>query len=149
MTCLQKFVMLIIILCSHKIDYHKRVNCMFLLLASIVLIIPTIPEILPAGFAFSLCFGMLMLMGVCTAAASCSAIGFAGVLSEKYIAAIFLGNGISGIIVSFIRALCLYAFTKADGTSSFAGVLLFYILATLFLICAAPLYLLEKKSAFI
>jgi hypothetical protein len=57
-------------------------------------------------------------------------------LPAKYMGAVMLGNGLSGIIIGIMRAICLIIFPNPE--DEFKGALTYYILSAIILVvCAA------------
>ena len=149
LSSVQIFSLIAVILTGNKIAYHLRVNMMFVIMAAIMIVLPCIPQLLQPELAHTLCLAILVFLGLILGVAQGSVAGFAGALPEKYLASLLLGYGVSGISISFLRGICLYAFSEGNGSSSFLGIFLYFLIAALFLICSAPLYLIEKKSRLI
>jgi hypothetical protein len=56
-------------------------------------------------------------------------------LPAKYMGAVMFGNGLSGIVIGIMRAICLIIFP--DPKDEFYGALTYYILAAVILVICA------------
>ena len=62
----------------------------------------------------------------------------AGMFPFKYMGAVMFGNGLSGITLNLLRAVCLAIFPPIKGSdNNFKGSLVYFILAAVILVIAA------------
>jgi hypothetical protein len=60
-----------------------------------------------------------------------------------------LGYGITALVINFLRGVCLMAFSSSDSRANeFTGVLVYYIVSSIFLIISASMYYIERKNRF-
>jgi hypothetical protein len=80
----------------------------------------------------------LLIFGAAGGIVQGSVFGLGGMLPGKYMGAVMFGNGLSGIAINFLRAICLAIFPPKEGSNnSFYGALVYFILAAILLIICA------------
>lgn len=73
--------------------------------------------------------------------------GLASILPEKYVGAVMLGNGYSGIIMNVLKAILMVILPESD--QMYESSLIFFILASLILLlCSASFSILNKTEYF-
>jgi hypothetical protein len=79
----------------------------------------------------------MILFGIISGFVTAAVFGLAGMLPPKYVGAVMLGNGLSGILMSALRAIFLAALPSNEGNNEYIATLIYFIVAALILICAA------------
>lgn len=70
------------------------------------------PESIGQRFWFT--FGILFFFGAINGMVQGQVFGLASMLPEKYMGAVMLGNGMSGIIMNLLKVLLLAVFTQDE-----------------------------------
>ena len=70
-------------------------------------------------------------------------------LPPKYIGAVMFGNGLSGISMNALGALCLVVFPPDQGNNLFVGAIVYFILAASILVLAAFAFVYVQKTEFV
>lgn len=92
---------------------------------------PVLAQFLNEKTGWILVLGCIMIMGISTSIFQNGIFGFAGILPSKYISALMVGNGVSGILLVAFRAFTVVTLptdeTKGrDDMNSFYGCLIFF-----------------------
>jgi nitrate/nitrite transporter NarK len=129
-------VQIFVFLYLYKFSYTIRIVSFFLVATVIMIILPIVANNLEAGPGFAVCLVILLIYGVFGGIGQASVFAYSGMLPSKYMGAVMLGNGLSGILIGVMRAICLVIFPSIE--DEFYGALTYYILAAIILvICAA------------
>ncbi|TNV72798.1 hypothetical protein FGO68_gene5917 [Halteria grandinella] len=118
---------------GHKFSYVLRISGGYLGIASLMVILPLATNALEAGNAFAVDISILTIFGVFGGIVQSSTFALGGMLPGKYMGAIMLGNGLSGISLNICRAITLAAIPD----DYYMGALIYFILASLILIFCA------------
>lgn len=102
-----------------------------------MLALPLITNALKEGAAFAACISILVVFGIFGGIVQSSTFALGGMLPPKYMGAIMLGQGISGIAINVLRAICLLAIPD----NKFLGALIYFIIAALILVLCAVLHI--------
>lgn len=98
------------------------------------------------SLGFGLCITTLLIFGIFAGILQASTFAYSGMLPPKYMGAIMFGNGVSGIIIGLLRALCLIIFPPDQGDNAFIGTLIYFILSALILaVCFFAQFYLDKS----
>ena len=118
-----------------KYSYNARISFVFATTATFLIIIPFVAYI--GGKAgFWLVFFVLLIFGFLSGLAQASVMALAGGMPFRYMAAIMLGNGISGISANIFRGLTLVWFpvdNSDDKKAIFWGTFTYLIIAAVFM----------------
>jgi Nucleoside transporter len=132
------FVQVFIIIWGHKLSYVFRISGGFLVIAVLMIILPFVTNYLDPDQGFIACMVVLIVFGATGGFVQGSVFGLAGMLPGKFMGAVMFGNGISGIAINAMRAICLAIFPPIKGSSnSFYGALVYFILAAVLLIISS------------
>lgn len=105
----------------------------------IMISLPLVANYLEAGAAFGVCMALLLTFGAIGGVTQGGVFALAGMFPGKYMGAVMFGNGISGIAMNALKAICLAAFPPTvDGSDGdFKGCLIYFILASAILVMAS------------
>ena len=120
---------------------------MFLTGAALVMMLPLIAHGIPkTGGKFWGCFFVLFVYGPVNGVVQGSVFGLAGFLPNDYVAAVMVGNGLSGIVCTLVSLLLVA--TMPGEENLFGQALIFYGLATAVLLLCAASYTFVVSSEF-
>lgn len=88
----------------------------------------------------------MIILGSSMAIISSSLIGFAGMLPPRYMSALMLGISLNGILILGIRVITLFVFDIMDPVKYFFGSLIFFLIASVYLIVCSFLIFKVMKS---
>lgn len=125
------------ILYGNKFSYTARIIGGFILTGALIVLLPIVSYFMEPSGGFGLCIVIMVAFGTVSGMLQGSVFGMAGMLPPKYMGAVMFGNGLSGIAMNVLDAICIAAFPPDKGNNRFIGSLIFFIIATLILICAA------------
>ena len=109
-----------------------------MVIAVLVMIIPFVTQYLDPTPGFFSCIVILIFFGAAGGVVQGSVFGIAGMLPGKFMGAVMFGNGLSGITINFLRAICLLIFPpKADSDNSFYGAMVYFVLAAVILVISS------------
>lgn len=132
------FVQVFIIVQGHKLSYVTRISGGFLFIAVLMVVLPLVTQYLDAKDGFAACMVTLIFFGAAGGIVQGSVFGLAGMLPGKFMGAVMFGNGLSGMAINMMRAVCLSIFPPKDGSdNNFYGALVYFILAAVLLIFSA------------
>ena len=137
---------MIYIICRTDITaYNSRISVSFVIIGAFLLIMPFIAD---SGdtLGFWIVFLALLIFGWFTGIAQATIFGLAGTMPFKYMAAVMLGNGISGIASNILRAITLVAFPGGDAEDAKKSAILFFSISALFVFICASMYSLVLKN---
>lgn len=118
---------------GHRYSFILRISGGYLAIAVLMLILPLVTNALEPGPAFAADLCILVVFGVFGGIVQASTFALGGILPGKYMGAIMLGNGLSGISLNVVRIICLVAIPH----DFYLGALVYFILAAvILLICA-------------
>lgn len=92
--CMLTFIQVLVVLFGYKLSYFLRLTCMFLVLASLMIILPLVTELLykdNINTAFALCMVTLFIFGTVGGVAQGSLFGYAGTFPGIQMGAISFG----------------------------------------------------------
>jgi hypothetical protein len=89
------------------------------------------------GAAFAACLSILLVFGIFGGVVQSSTYALGGILPPKYMGAIMFGQGLSGITINVLRAICLLAIPD----NKFLGALIYFIITALILVLCAILHI--------
>lgn len=118
---------------GHQFSYVLRISGGYLITAALMLVLPLTTNALEAGSAFAADISILVVFGVIGGVVQSSTFALGGMLPGKYMGAIMLGNGLSGITLNVCRAITLAAIPD----DYYMGALIYFILAALILVVCA------------
>ena len=98
-----------------------------------MVVLPFVTQSLDAGPAFAADMSILFLFGLVGGVVQASTFALGGILPGKYMGAIMFGQGISGISINLVRAICLIVIPD----NSYLGALIYFSLAALILLFSA------------
>jgi solute carrier family 29 (equilibrative nucleoside transporter), member 1/2/3 len=107
--------------------------------------LPLITNALSSGKAFAADISILLIFGVFGGIVQASTFALSGMLPPKYMGAVMFGQGISGIVLNFCRAICLLAIPD----NAFLGALVYFILAALILLICSFAHLKFQQMPFV
>jgi hypothetical protein len=125
-----------------------KVQMGFLMAAGLILSLPFAAHMNEnAGAAFWSCFFILLVFGVVNGMIQGQVFGLASILPEKYMGAVMLGNGYSGITMNVLKAILMILLPGAE--NMYKSALIFFIIATfILLLCAYSFEVLIKTEFF-
>lgn len=104
----------------------------------LMIVLPLVANALDPGASFGASLGILIVFGALGGIVQGSVFGLAGMLPGKYMGAVMLGNGLSGISLNILRAITIGIFPPRKGSdNNFKGSLVYFILAAIILVAAA------------
>ena len=136
------FIQVFIIIYGHKISYLRRISGGFLFISVLMIILPLVTNFLEPTPGFYSCLVVLVFFGAVGGIVQGSVFGLAGMLPGKYMGAVMFGNGLSGITINVVRAICLSIFPPKTGSNNnFYGALVYFILAAVILVFASVAFI--------
>lgn len=116
--------------------------------SAIILCLPIFSHYIASAGAFWSCFVLLLVFGGFNGILQGTVFGLAGIMPFKYMGAVMLGNGISGVTMNALRAILQVILPGKDNL--FMVALLFFILAAMILwLCAAMYNMLNTSEYFL
>jgi equilibrative nucleoside transporter 1/2/3 len=113
----------------------RRISGGFLFIAVLMIILPLVANYLDPTPGFYSCLVVLFFFGAIGGIVQGSVFGLAGMLPGKFMGAVMFGNGLSGISINVMRAVCLSIFPPKTGSNNnFYGALVYFILAAILLV---------------
>jgi hypothetical protein len=138
-----------VIIVGQKYSFTLRIVSAFLIQALLLVIIPFLANIGGTVGYWSV-FAILFLLGLIGGIGGSSMFSMAGGLPPKYMGVMFLGQGITGILINILRAITLISWPSGNSEhpeNAFIGVLaLFLFAAFLQIICALAQFELRKNE---
>lgn len=132
------FVQVLIMLYGTNISYVTRISGGYSCIAILMIILPLVANFLEPLPGFAVCFSLLLIFGALGGIVQGSVFALAGMFPGKYIGAVMFGNGISGITMNVLRAICLAIFPPRTGSdNNFKGSIIYFVLATIILVLSA------------
>jgi equilibrative nucleoside transporter 1/2/3 len=108
----------------------------------LVLIIPFVTNYLDPTPGFYACIVVLIFFGAAGGIVQGSVFGLAGMLPGRFMGAVMFGNGLSGITINILRAICLAIFPpKLGSNNSFYGAMVYFVLAAVILMISSFAFL--------
>ena len=139
---------LVMVAVGDKISPVKRVCVSFLINFAICVLLPILTVVLDITPAYYTDIAILIVFGAATAVVQGGVFGFAGVFPLKYTGAVMFGQGVAGLTVNFLRAICLLIWPPdadlgRDDKNSLYGTLVYFGISGIVLLigCVAMLYL--------
>ena len=125
---------------GHKLPNRFKVQVGFLVASVLMASLPFTSDSLGApGTRFGATFAVLFINGAVNGMVQGQVFGQAGTLPEKYMGAVMLGNGLSGIIMNSLKIFILLILPGGD-ENIFKNELIFCLLAALTLVLCAVGY---------
>lgn len=118
---------------GHKYSFVTKISGGYLIIAVLMVVLPFVTQSLDAGPAFAADMSILFLFGLVGGVVQASTFALGGILPGKYMGAIMFGQGISGISINLVRAICLIVIPD----NSYLGALIYFSLAALILLFSA------------
>jgi len=118
---------------GHKYSFATRICGGYIITAVLMIILPLVTNAFESGEAFAADLVVLTFFGLVGGVIQSSTFALGGILPGKYMGAIMFGNGISGISLNLVRAICLIAIPN----DVFEGAMTYFILAALILLVCA------------
>lgn len=136
------------ILYGHRLSNRFKVQLGFFVASILIISLPFASHLnSDPGAAFWSCFFILLLFGVVNGMIQGQVFGLASILPEKYMGAVMLGNGYSGITMNVLKAVLMAILPGTE--NMYKNALIFFILAMLILlICSASFTVLNKTEYF-
>jgi len=116
-----------------KLSYVTRISGSYLFTAALMVILPFITESLNSGSAFAADMVILTFSGMLGGVIQASSFALGGMLPGKFMGALMFGQGISGISLNLLRAVCLLIIPD----NSYKGALIYFMLAAVILVFSA------------
>jgi hypothetical protein len=133
---------IIMIVYGHHLSDRFKVQIGFLLASILIIMLPFACNQEPSG-AFWSCFSILLIFGVINGMMQGQVFGLASILPQKYMGAVMLGNGFSGITMTVLNAILL-AILPGE-VNYYLNALIFFSLACLILlICSFAFTILNR-----
>jgi hypothetical protein len=138
----------IMIVYGHRLSNRFKVQVGFFVAALLTISLPFLAHMNEdPGSAFWSCFTILLMFGVVNGMIQGQVFGLASILPEKYMGAVMLGNGYSGITMNVLKAILMVILPGTD--NMYESALIFFMLAALILIlCSASFTILNKTEFF-
>lgn len=103
-----------------------------------MIVLPLVANFLEPLPGFAVCISLLLVFGALGGIVQGSVFALAGMFPGKYIGAVMFGNGVSGITMNALRAICLAIFPPIKGSdNNFKGSIIYFILAAVILVVSA------------
>ena len=118
---------------GNRFSYLNRIAGGYMIIAVLMIVLPLVTNALESGSAFAADISILVIFGVCGGIVQASTFALGGMLPGKYMGAIMFGNGLSGITLNVVRAICLATIPN----DFFLGSLVYFILAACILVICA------------
>lgn len=133
---------------GHNFSNRFKVQVGFFVAAILTISLPFAAHLnSDPGVSFWSCFGILLLFGVVNGMIQGQVFGLASILPEKYMGAVMLGNGYSGIVMNVLKAILMAILPGVD--NMYLSALIFFIIASsILLICAASFSILNQTEFF-
>jgi len=138
-----------VIIVGQKYSFTLRIVSTFMISALVLVLIPVLANI-GGGIGFWSVFTILFFFGIFTGVCQASVFSMAGGLPFKYMGAVMLGQGIAGISSNIFRAITLIIWptgTTEHPENAFIGAMVYFLLASVFMIiCAFAQFTLKKNE---
>lgn len=131
---------------GYKLTDRFKIQIGFFIAAILIIIIPFLshnPENI--GLRFWGTFGVLFIFGAVNGMVQGQVFGLASMLPEKYMGAVMLGNGMSGIVTNLLKVLLLLTL---DQDKIFLNEIIFCGLASTILLCCSLGYTVLQNNTF-
>jgi len=137
-----------VIAAGSNYSFTLRIAWMFILSAVVLILFPYFAEI-GGQLGFWIVFAYLFFFSIIQGIGNATVYQLCGDLPAKYMGAVMIGTGISGIASNVMRALSLVIWpVTVDPASLFNGVLAYCISAALFLLCCGIGHFILVKNKF-
>ncbi len=119
----------------------------FLCISILMILLPLAAEYFadPDKTGYALCLVILLIFSIFSGTLQSSVFGLGGMLPFKYMGAIMLGNGLSGISTNILQTICLLALPDNEFESA---MVYFVISAGILVSCAVGALVLSKNKYF-
>lgn len=121
---------------GHKLSYTIRIGGGFTVIGALMIVLPLVTEALSPNSGWAVDLIILVIFGMMGGMVQSSLYGIGGMLPFKYMGGVMFGQGISGITVNLLRALCLLILppTAEHPQNNYYGALIYFVLAAVILI---------------
>lgn len=120
---------LLTIIYGHRISLKIRISSCMFLIAAILMSLPIATTELKDTSGYWTDISLLFVLGLFTGAAQASIFSIGGVMPNKYLSAIIVGNSYCAILINVIQGIFLLTFSDL-----FENTLIYYIIASVILI---------------
>jgi phosphatidylglycerophosphate synthase len=137
------------IIYGHHLSNRFKVQVGFFVAAILIISLPFASHLnTEPGPAFWSCFFILLSFGMVNGMIQGQVFGLASILPEKYMGAVMLGNGYSGITMNLLKAILMFILPGKD--NMYRSALIFFVLASMILLlCSASFTILNTTEYFI
>ena len=114
------------------------------------MILPFIAQYSTPNVGFGLCLVTLFIFGIFAGLLQASVFAYSGMLPPKYIGSVMFGNGLSGIVINVLRAICLLIFPPdKDPNNEFYGSLVYFVITAILLLSCCFAQIMLSKNKFV
>lgn len=138
--------MLLVVFFGNKFSYEFQVNFFFGVQAVLMVLLPVciiVPE--NVHLKYWLCLTNLFMLSLATGISQGACFGFGGFLPYRFMAAIQLGNGISGILMNVLRSITLTIYPKDTPHELQQGAIIYFACSGLIMLTATSLFPFHKR----
>lgn len=100
------------ILYGHNFSLNSRIITTHIIGSLILILIPISVELASSSLGFQIVCVLIFLLGANNTICQCGLFEIAGMLPDEFTGRVMLGNGISGLLISGIRLICIFAFPR-------------------------------------
>ena len=118
---------------GYLVPLSVRIGGAYVCNAACLLCLPFVVQFAPPSVSYGGLMVLALLLGICNSIAQSSIYALAGTLPRHYIGAVITGSGLSGVLMTSARILCLYAFGD-EKEQLLRSTVVFYGLATAILV---------------
>ena len=136
---------IVMIVYGYKLSDKFKIQYGFLAATVLMWLLPIASHFLGSKESkFWACFGLLQVFGVVNGTVQGQVFGLSSIFPPKYVGAVMLGNGLSGICMNGLKAI-LFAIIPDQ---LFVVALIFFIIAGLVLLLCALLFRMTETNEF-
>jgi equilibrative nucleoside transporter 1/2/3 len=130
---------------GNRYTFNMRIVIPYIVIACILILTPIVVELAPGLTGFIIVCLMTSVMGCMNAIGQTSTFGLAGTMPDKYTNMVMLGSGLSGLLITLIRLICLFTFPQTS-TGYLLSTTVYFIIsgATLILCSVAQIHLMKN-----
>lgn len=134
---------------ASKTTYKFRVNYLFFAMSILMVILPICSiMILNIAAKFWVCFLVLLFFPLFNGIIQGSTFGLTAFMPGEYIGILSVGPALAGLIMNFLRMVSLLAFPGLSHDQQVKSAILFFAIATAFLMICAACGFYEQKDPF-
>jgi hypothetical protein len=123
-----------------------KVQLSFFMQAVVLILLPLVTHYIEnPGTKFYACFALLLVFGGFNGMSQGQVFGLGGLLPQKYLGLIMLGNGMCGVGLNMIRILCVVLLPSND---LYQQSLIFFILAAVILLICSWMFSVLNRNEF-